>query len=82
MLSLVWEATLGVVFVVPCSPPLGTEFLPLEPRRAYNHTGPGKPHGQLTFLVDSMSHIVRAFHLAYALKMFSKEEVMEVHHNR
>ena len=72
MLRLVWEATLGVVFVVPCSPPIGTEFLPLEPRRAYDHTGPRKPHEQLTCLVDSMSHIVRAFHLAHALKTFSK----------
>ena len=62
-----------MVFLVPCSSPVGTEFLPLEPRRAYNHMGPGKPHEQLTCLVDSMSHIVRAFHLAYTLKTFSKE---------
>ena len=32
-----------MVFVVPYLPPLGPEFLPLEPRRAYNHTGAWKP---------------------------------------
>ena len=68
MLRLAWEATRVVVFVVPCSPPLGTEFLPLEPRLSVQTHGALQriTLGLLTCLVDSMSHIVWAFHLTYA----------------
>jgi hypothetical protein len=73
-----WAAT-RVVVVWLILAALGPEFLSLDPKWAYNRTWRyGTPVDWITCLDLSMSYLVRAFHLAYALKMFWK--VKEVHH--
>jgi hypothetical protein len=70
-----WDVVVWLILVA-----LGPEFLSLDPRWAYNRTWRyGTPVDWLTCLDLSMSYLVRAFHLAYASKMFWNEMVEEVH---
>src|SRR4051812_37246352 len=70
MLRLVWEATVGCGFAVPYLPLLGPEFLHMVQDERTSTRGPGSPLDQLTCRVDSMTHIVRAFHSTYAYWLF------------
>jgi hypothetical protein len=64
-----WDVVVWLILVA-----LGPEFLSLDPRLSV------RPHVEVwdsrrltNLLRPSMSYLVRAFHLAYALKMFWKE---------
>src|SRR3954464_13452924 len=70
MIRFVWEAAVGCGFAVPYFPLLGPEFLPWDQDKCTTTRGPGNPLDQLTCRVDSMSHIVRAFHSTYASWLF------------
>ena len=59
-----------MVFAVPYLPLLGPEFLPMVQDERTATQKPGNPLDQLTYLVDSMSHIVRAFHSTYVSWLF------------